>query len=345
MARKALADLQKREQSRQEDGDMPTGPFLLGKPIKNDEPLVEIRSIQDEERRVAIEGYIFDAEIRELRSGRSLLTIKITDYTDSIIVKMFSRNEEDGKYMSTLKKGTWVRARGGIQNDTFVRDLTMMAQDIMEVSVAVRRDKAPEDRKRIELHAHTTMSQMDAVVSASALVEQAAKWGHPAVAITDHANVQSFPEAYAAGKKNGIKVLFGMEVNLVDDGVPIVYDEQHRKLEDDTYVVFDVETTGLSAVYNTIIELAAVKIKDGEIIDRFERFSNPHYPISALITKLTGITDEMVKDAPEVSEVVTDFSEWIGDSILVAHNASFDMGFLYEARKKVRFTKRFLSSH
>ena len=334
MARKALADLQKREQNRKENGDVPTGPFQLGTPIKNDEPLMEIRNIQDEERRVAIEGYVFDAEVRELRSGRSLLTIKITDYTDSIIVKMFSRNEEDGQLMTTLKKGAWVRARGGVQNDTFVRDLIMMAQDIMEVSPVIRRDKAPENRKRIELHAHTTMSQMDAVVSASALVEQAAKWGHPAIAITDHANVQSFPEAYAAGKKHGIKVLFGMEANLVDDGVPIAYGEQHRKLEDDTYVVFDVETTGLSAVYNTIIELAAVKIKNGEVIDTFERFANPHTPISALITNLTGITDDMVKDAPDVAEVVKDYYDWIGDSILVAHNASFDMGFLYEAYKK-----------
>ena len=193
---------------------------------------------------------------------------------------MFSRDNEDAELMKTLKKGAWVRARGGIQNDTFVRDLIMMAQDIMEVAPIIRNDKAPEDRKRIELHAHTTMSQMDAVVSASALVEQAAKWGHPAIAITDHANVQSFPEAYAAGKKNGVKVIFGMEANLVDDGVPIVYDEQHRKLEDDTYVVFDVETTGLSAVYDTIIELAAVKIKNGEIIDTFERFANPHHPLS-----------------------------------------------------------------
>ena len=130
------------------------------------------------------------------------------------------------------------------------------------------------------------MSQMDAVVSASALVGQAAKWGHPAIAITDHANVQSFPEAYNAGKKNGVKVIFGLEANLVDDGVPIVYDEQHRKLEDDSYVVFDVETTGLSAVYDTIIELAAVKLKNGEIIETFERFANPHHPLSSTTTEL-----------------------------------------------------------
>ncbi|MBO1910487.1 PHP domain-containing protein, partial [Microvirga sp. 3-52] len=243
MGRQALADMQKREQNRKENGDAPSGPFQLGTPIKNNEPIMEIRNIQDEERSVIIEGYVFDTEVRELRSGRSLLTIKITDYTDSIIVKMFSRNEEDGLLMSNLKKGSWVRARGGIQNDTFVRDLIMMAQSIMEVSPIIRQDKAPENRKRIELHAHTTMSQMDAVVTPSALVEQAAKWGHPAIAITDHANVQSYPDAYSAGKKHGIKVLFGMEINLVNDGVPIAYGEQHRKLEDDTYVVFDVETT------------------------------------------------------------------------------------------------------
>ena len=210
----------------------------------------------------------------------------------------------------------------------------MMAQDIMEVTPIIRKDNAPQDRKRIELHAHTTMSQMDAVTSASALVAQAAKWGHPAVAITDHANVQSFPEAYSAGKKNGIKVLFGLEANLVDDGVPIVYDEQHRLLENDTFVVFDVETTGLSAVYDTIIELAAVRVVNGEIKETFERFANPHHPLSSTTIELTGITDDMVKDAPEVSEVIKDFKEFIGDAILVAHNAKFDMGFFYEASKR-----------
>ncbi len=333
LGQKALADLKQRESSKKENGTI-SGPFRLGTPIKADEPMLEIQHIQDEERRVTIEGYVFDTDVRELRSGRSLLTIKVTDYTDSILVKMFSRDNEDAEMMKTLKKGAWVRARGGIQTDTFVRDLIMMAQDVMEVSPIIRQDKAPKDRKRIELHAHTTMSQMDAVVSASALVEQAAKWGHPAIAITDHANVQSFPEAYSAGKKNGVKVIFGLEANLVDDGVPIVFDEQHRKLEDDSFVVFDVETTGLSAVYDTIIELAAVRVKNGEIIETFERFSNPHHPLSSTTTRLTGITDDMVKDAPEIEDVTKDFIEFIGDSILVAHNAKFDMGFLYEACKK-----------
>src|SRR5699024_3703008 len=286
-ARQALADLQKRENDKKNNPQAASGPFLLGAPIKNDEPLMDIQQIQDEERSVVIEGYVFDTEIRELRSGRSLLTLKMTDYTDSIVVKMFSRNDEDAAQMENLKKGMWVRARGGIQNDTFIRDLIMMAQSIMEIKPVIKKDLGQEDRKRVELHAHTMMSQMDAVVSAGSLVEQAAKWGHPAIAITDHGNVQSFPEAYGAAKKHDTKVLYGMEANLVDDGVPIAYGEAHRKLEDETYVVFDVETTGLSAVYNTIIELAGVKIRNGVIIDRFESFANPHHPLSELITNLT----------------------------------------------------------
>ncbi|WP_408011001.1 PolC-type DNA polymerase III [Pseudalkalibacillus sp. A8] len=298
----------------------------IGYGIK-DEP-VQIQSIVDEERKITVQGYVFDAETRELRSGRVLLTFKVTDYTDSLLIKMFSRDKEDIPKLQSLKKGMWVKARGGIQNDTFVRDLVMIANDIEELSPVVRKDEAPEEEKRVELHLHTPMSQMDAISSTSLLVEQAAKWGHPAVAITDHAVVQSYPEAYSAGKKHGIKILYGLEANLVDDGVPIAYNDQHRLLQDETYVVFDVETTGLSAVYNKIIELAAVKIKNGEIIDRFESFANPHHPLSATTIELTGITDDMVNNAPEIEDVMKDFHTFIEDSILVAHNASFDMGFL-----------------
>lgn len=334
LSKKAFQQLKQRETMKNEQGDNGDRPLILGVPIKAGEEIMPIHEIHDEERRIIIEGFVFDAEVKELRSGRSLLTVKVTDYSDSILVKMFSRDNEDAELMKSFKKGMWVRARGSIQNDTFVRDLIMMAQDLAVIPSVERVDKAPEGEKRIELHAHTAMSQMDAVVSASSLVAQAAKWGHPAIAITDHANVQSFPEAYSAGKKHGIKVLFGLEANLVDDGVPIVYDEQHRLLETDTFVVFDVETTGLSAVYDTIIELAAVRVREGEIIDRFERFANPHHPLSSVTTNLTGITDDMVKDAPEVSEVMADFVEFIGDSVLVAHNASFDMGFFYASCKR-----------
>ncbi|WP_257350006.1 PolC-type DNA polymerase III [Pseudalkalibacillus decolorationis] len=305
----------------------------IGYGIK-DEP-VEIQSIVDEERKITVQGYVFDAETRELRSGRLLLTFKITDYTDSILIKMFSRDKEDIPKLQSLKKGMWVKARGGIQNDTFVRDLVMIANDVEELKPALRQDEMTEEEKRVELHLHTPMSQMDAISSTSSLVEQAAKWGHPAVAITDHAVVQSYPEAYSAGKKHGIKVIFGLEANLVDDGVPIAYNDQDRSLLDETYIVFDVETTGLSAVYNKIIELAAVKVKDGEIIDRFESFANPHHSLSQTTIELTGITDDMVSSAPEIEKVLEDFHQFIGDDILVAHNASFDMGFLNVGFRKI----------
>ncbi|MEH7387909.1 PolC-type DNA polymerase III [Bacillus sp. JJ1521] len=335
----AVADMQKKEKEKGQENTV-SGPIAIGYTIKDDEDFKEISSILDEERRIAIQGYIFFAETRELRSGRTLLTFKMTDYTDSILVKVFSRDKEDVHLLQAIKKGMWVRCRGSIQNDTFVRDLVMLANDINEIKpMNERNDTAPEGEKRVELHLHSPMSQMDAVTSVSQYVGQAKKWGHTAIALTDHAVAQSFPEAYAAAKKNGIKMIYGVEANLVDDGVPIAYNSQHRNLDDDTYVVFDVETTGLSAVYNTIIELAAVKVKNGEIIDRFESFANPHHRLSATTIDLTGITDDMVRNAPEVSEVLIKFNDWTEDAILVAHNASFDMGFLNVGYKKAGLNK------
>ncbi|QSB08268.1 PolC-type DNA polymerase III [Lysinibacillus fusiformis] len=336
LAQQAMQDFQKREQEKKDNpalANLGDRPFQLGMHIKDDE-IMEIKRIVEEERRVIIEGFVFDAEIKELKSGRSLLQIKITDYTDSIIVKMFSRDNDDAELMQHLKKGMWVKVRGSVQTDTFIRDLIVMANDINEIKKETRQDLAPEGEKRVELHLHTPMSQMDAVTPVDRLVAQAAKWGHPAIAITDHAVVQSFPEAYAAGKKHGIKIIYGLEANLVDDGVPIAYAPEHRLLADTTYVVFDVETTGLSTAYDTIIELAAVKIKDGHVIDKYESFANPHHPLSATTIELTGITDDMVRNAPEVEQVIKEFHAFIGDAIVVAHNASFDIGFLYTGYKK-----------
>ncbi|MFC0558569.1 PolC-type DNA polymerase III [Halalkalibacter alkalisediminis] len=327
------AILEKKKAENQAEKELSGKPLVIGYPIKDDP--MPLEAIVDEERRVTVQGLVFNAETRELRSGRTLLTFKITDYTDSILVKMFSRDKEDIPLLQAIKKGMWVKVRGGIQNDTFVRDLVMIGNDVNQLSPVERVDTADEGEKRVELHLHTTMSQMDGIVSAGRYVEQAAKWGHPAVAITDHGIVQAFPEAYSAGKKHGIKVLYGLEANVVDDGVPIVYNEAHRLLMEEEYVVFDVETTGLSAVYNTIIELAAVKIKGGEIIDRFESFADPHEPLTNLIIELTGITDDMVKGQPEVGDVLRKFKEFTGDAILVAHNASFDMGFLNVGYQKI----------
>ncbi|MEH7246956.1 PolC-type DNA polymerase III [Neobacillus niacini] len=335
----ALADLQKKEAEKEAGVHVPDGPLSIGLTIKGDQDLRNMIDIVDEERRVTVEGFIFDAETRELRSGRTLLTFKITDYTSSLMVKMFSRDKEDAALYQLVKKGMWVRVRGSIQNDTFVRDLVMIGNDINEIKPAGRKDTAREDEKRVELHLHTPMSSMDAVTPVGTLISQASKWGHKAIAVTDHAVAQSFPEAYGAGKKNNIKILYGVEINLVDDGVPITYNDSHRLLAEDTFVVFDVETTGLSAVYDTIIELAAVKIKDGEIIDRFESFANPHHRLSATTINLTGITDDMVQNAPEVGEVIQRFHDWVGDDVLVAHNASFDMGFLNVGYKNIGLGK------
>lgn len=305
--------------------------FLIGYKIQ-DEP-VPLKQIIEEERRITVQGQVFFAEIRELKSGRSLLTFRITDYTDSISVKIFSRDKEDLTMMQAVKEGMWVKVRGRVQFDQFARELAMEANDVNELKPKQRADTAAE--KRIELHLHTPMSTMDAITPVKKLVNQAAKWGHPAIAITDHAGVQSFPEAYSAGQKAGIKIIYGVEANIVDDGKPIVYNPQNLALKDATYVVFDVETTGLSVVYNTIIELAAVKMKNGEVIDRFERFANPHEPLTHTIMELTGITDDMLVDAPEISDVLRDFREFVGDGVLVAHNASFDMGFVNAGYRKM----------
>lgn len=335
MVLKTIHEKEKRDQER--DSKEQNKPFMLGYKIQDE--LIKMAEIQDEERRKAVQGYVFDVEVRKLRSGRSLLIVKATDYTDSLQIKMFSKGEDDAAQFDQLKKGMWIKARGSIQTDMYSNELAMMANDINEVKVETRKDSAEEDEKRVEFHAHTTMSQMDAVISPGRLVEQAAKWGHKAVAITDHAGVQGFPEAHGAGQKHGIKVLYGVEANLVDDGVPIAYNEKDVDLETGSYIVFDVETTGLSAVYDTIIELAAVRIEQGEIVDRFESFANPHHPLSQTTTDLTGITDDMVKDAPEVEDVLKDFHEWCGDGILVAHNASFDMGFLNQGYSKIGYEK------
>ncbi|ADU30718.1 PolC-type DNA polymerase III [Evansella cellulosilytica] len=335
-SRMVEAMMEKKKQAEQTSEMSGVQEVTLGHAIKPDE-ITSIKSIIEEERRVAVQGYVFFAETRELKSGRTLLTFKITDYTDSLLVKIFSNGKEDLPLIQSIKKGMWLKVRGGIQYDTFVRDLTMMARDLQEIKPKQRIDKAPDGEKRVELHVHSAMSQMDAVTSISKYVEQANKWGHPAIAITDHAVLQAFPEAYSAGKKTGVKILYGVEANLVDDGVPIAYNPVDRDLLDETYIVFDVETTGLSAVYNTIIELAAVKVKNGEIVDRFESFANPHEKLTPLIIDLTGITDDMVENAPEVDDVLKDFHEWIGDATLVAHNASFDMGFINAGFQKIGY--------
>lgn len=231
-------------------------------------------------------------------------------------------------------KVSGVKVRGSVQEDTFMRDLVMNAQDLIEVAHESRKDYASEDRKRVELHLHSNMSTMDATNSISDLVAQAGKWGHKAIAITDHGGAQSFPDAHQAGKKAGVKILYGIEANVIDDGVEVAYNAQPIELSDATYVVFDVETTGLSAVYDTIIELAAVKMHKGNVEETFEEFIDPGHPLSKTTIELTGITDEMVRGSKSELEVIQAFQKFCEGCILVAHNASFDMGFINMTYKK-----------
>ena len=180
-----------------------------------------------------------------------------------------------------------------------MRELTLNAFDINQIKHEDRQDTAPENEKRVELHLHTTMSQMDATNNITDYVNQAKAWGQSAIAITDHAGVQGFPEAFRAASANDIKMIYGVEANLVDDGVPIGYNDAHIPLKDATYVVFDVETTGLSAIYDKVIELSAVKMKNKNVVDQFEEFIDPGFHLSDLTTNLTSITDDMVRDQSE----------------------------------------------
>ena len=304
------------------------GPVQLGRMIDSKQNVIQMKDIEGEERSVVVEGYVFNAEIRELRSGRQLLTFEITDYTSSFAVKKFSRNSDEEAQFANIKAGMWLKVRGPVQEDTWMRDLVITAYDVNEVTHIARQDKAPQDDKRVELHTHTTMSQMDATNSITELATRAHKWGHPAIAVTDHGNVQAFPEAFSVAQKTGIKMLYGMEANVVDDGIPLVYNENHEELAHQTYVIFDVETTGLSAIYDKVIELSAVKMQDGNVLERFDEFIDPGFPLSEQTTNLTSITTEMVQGSKTEEEVFQMFKDFCKGCIIAGHNVSFDMGFM-----------------
>ena len=288
-------------------------------------PMIEVNT---EENRLVFEGVVFDVEHKVTRTGRVLINFKMTDYTSSFSMQKWVRNEEEAQKFDIIKKNSWLRVRGNVEVNNFTRDLTMNVQDVQEVVHYERKDLMPEGERRVEFHAHTNMSTMDALPEVEEIVGTAAKWGHKAVAITDHGNVQSFPHGYKAAKKAGIQLIYGMEANIVEDRVPIVYNEVEMDLSEATYVVFDVETTGLSAIYNDLIQVAASKMYKGNIIAEFDEFINPGHPLSAFTTELTGITDDHVKNAKPLVQVLKEFQEFCKDTVLVAHNATFDVGFM-----------------
>ncbi|MBB1123502.1 PolC-type DNA polymerase III [Limosilactobacillus albertensis] len=346
LAAKAAARIKKNEATKATKKSAPVapadGPVQLGRLIDSKQNIVQMKDIEGEERSVVVEGYVFNAEIRELRSGRQLLTFEITDYTSSFAVKKFSRNSDEEAQFANIKAGMWLKVRGPVQEDTWMRDLVITAYDVNEVTHTERQDQAPKDEKRVELHTHTTMSQMDATNSITELATRAHKWGHSAIAVTDHGNVQAFPEAFSVAQKTGIKMIYGMEANVVDDGIPLVYNENHQSLAHQTYVIFDVETTGLSAIYDKVIELSAVKMQDGNVLERFDEFIDPGFPLSEQTTNLTSITTEMVQGSKTEEEVFKMFKDFCKGSIIAGHNVSFDMGFMntgYERHQMERITE------
>lgn len=296
--------------------------------------LVKISTLVDGIGEVCIHGQLIKMEEKVLRNGKTLFICNITDFEDTIAFKIFASEDDVPVYKDELKEGSFYRLKGVPLYDTFSKELNIASvrgiKHIPDFRVP-RVDTSLE--KRVELHMHTVMSEMDSVVDIEKIVKRANDWGHPAIAITDHGVAQAFPiAAHAKGMKDDFKLIFGCEGYFVDDLKNLVINPKGQDLNTE-YIVFDIETTGLSQKKNKIIEIGAVKVKDGEEIDRFSEFINPEEPIPYSIEQLTSITDEMVMHAPTVDVILPKFLEFCGDDIVVAHNAAFDTGFIKKNAK------------
>jgi DNA polymerase-3 subunit alpha (Gram-positive type) len=305
---------------------------LIGKEFKGE--ITKIRDAKTEGEKVIIEGSIFNYDKRELKGGKYLVMFNITDFTDSTTVKLFIEPKKfTSEIESKFKTGTYLRVKGDVRYDTYAKEINIMSRDIMLGNPPPEKmDNAEE--KRVELHLHTQMSRMDGITPATEYINRALKWGHKAIAITDHGVVQAFPEAMNAADGKDIKVIYGIEAYLIDD-LGNAVTRPKGQLIDDEFVVFDIETTGLSKEHDRITEIGAVKVINGKVTDSFSTFVNPEIPIPEGITKLTGITNEMVEDAEPIEKVLPKFIEFFSDSVLVAHNAGFDTGFISKAMERM----------
>lgn len=305
---------------------------LYGRHIRG--KLSPIKNISDGMRNAVVWGDIIEKESRITKNGKNaIITIDITDYTGSVTVKLFCGVKES-EALDPLKPGKTIVVMGNVEFDDFLKEVVLSAVSIGTADKVKVVDNA--EQKRVELHMHTNMSQMDALTPAGTLVQRAYDWGHKAVAITDHGVAQAFPDAMKAADKiaklgGDIKVIYGIEAYFMDDLVESVSGGQDASLKEGTFICFDIETTGLSPLRDKITEIGAVKVENGEITDVFSTFADPEMPIPAKITQLTGITDDMVKGAPSQSEAVSAFMKFAGGNILVAHNASFDTSFIRKA--------------
>ena len=326
-----------------------------------EEEAVPIEEIIGDMGEVVIRGKIIRYDSREIKNEKTILMFDVTDFTDTMTIKMFARNDQVKEITAEMKVGAFVKLKGVTMIDRFDNELTIGSiAGIKKIPDFTTSRSDTSVQKRVELHCHTKMSDMDGVSEAKDIVKRAYKWGHPAIAITDHGVVQSFPDAnhvwedlwkaekakrIEAGdpnpdKQDFFKVIYGMEAYLVDDLKEIVTGDEGQDLYAD-FVVFDIETTGFSPVNNKIIEIGAVKIQQGEITDRFSVFVNPGVPIPFEIEKLTSINDSMVMDAPPIEVILPQFLDFCQDAVLVAHNANFDMSFIMENAKRQGLSRKF----
>lgn len=316
---------------------------IMGETIKS--KITTIDNILSEENNVTVEAYVFGKDVFESnKTNFKILTLKVSDKTDSILAKIFSKDEDEFKTITkSIKEGNWYRIRGYSKNDPYAKDMVLNIRDIEEIPSKNVSVMDESDEKRIELHTHTMMSQMDGCVDAKTILKTAVKWGHKAIGITDHNGCQSFPDVYhfvtdynkGKSDEDKFKAIYGCELTLVDDTVRIVTRSVDQSLSDSTYCVFDLETTGFNAGGDDqIIEIGAVLIKDGVIIDRFDELIDPKRPLSYKIVELTNITDDMLKGKDDEETVVKKFISWFKDYPMVAHNAKFDTSFLEMAYKK-----------
>lgn len=313
-----------------EEEEDTTNPVIYGRVGKMSDPLVKVADLTIDSGKVMIDGEILATETRELKSGKILAMFNLFDGSSTITCKVFLEAEKSKAILKRMNSAKGVKVIGTAQFDPFAKELGVIANAIVEsngIKREVRQDNSQE--KRVELHMHTQMSQMDAMTSAEDLLKRAVKWGMKSIAITDHGVVQAFPEAHKYLEKAhpDLKVIYGVEAYLAPDTVSCISFSKGQDL-DATYCVLDLETTGLSFRTEKITEVGIMKVKNGEVIDEFSCFVNPEKPIPQKVVEVTNITDDMVKDAETIDKVFPKILEFVGDSILVAHNADFDIGFL-----------------
>ena len=311
-------------------GEAEQSPLIYGRSLTIKAPKTKIIDINNDTDRVCLEGEVISTDTRDIKGDRTILMFNLYDGTSTMTMKAFIETKKTKEVLGRLKKAKGIKLEGVAKYDNFAKEITVMANTILEtpgVAKTKRMDNAPE--KRVELHMHTKMSQMDAVTSAEDLLKRAISWGWKSIAITDHGVVQSFPEAHKFLGKVGdaIKVIYGVEAYFVPDKDPSVVYPRKQDI-DGEYCVLDLETTGLSFRTEKITEVGIIKIRNGEVIDEFECFVNPEKLIPQEVVDVTHITDDMVKDAETIDKVIPKIIDFIGDSVLVAHNADFDIGFL-----------------